>query len=75
MDILNKVRNAIKVMRKFKEDNRMTSELKVSVAEDVFDILKSTGMMTQDYTGRYFLDNVPVYVLHDEYPEGYVAVE
>lgn len=75
MGVLEQVRNAIKVMRKFKEDNRMTSELKVSVAEDVFDILKSTGMMIQDYTGRYFLDNTPVYVLHDEYPAGYVAVE
>ena len=75
MGVLEQVRNAIKVMRKFKEDNRMTSELKVSMAEDVFDTLKSTGMMIQDYTGRYFLDNTPVYVLHDEYPEGYVAVE
>ena len=53
----------------------MTSELKVSVAEDVFDQLKNTGEMAQSYTGRYFLDNAPVYVLHDEYPEGYVAVE
>ena len=52
MGVLEQVRNAIKVMRKFKEDNRMTSELKVSVAEDVFDTLKSTGMMIQDYTGR-----------------------
>lgn len=75
MDILNKVRNAIKVMRKFKEDNRMTSELKVSMAEDVFDQLRDTGAMAQSYTGRYFLDNVPVYVLRDEYPEGYIAVE
>lgn len=74
IDILKSVRNSIAVMRKYKEDNRLISDVKAFVAEDVFAELKKTGVMTQSVVGRYFLDNTPIFELKD-YPRGYVSVE
>lgn len=73
-DIIEQVRNAIKVMRKYKADNRLISDIKAYIAEDVFDKLVFAHVMTQDTFGRYSLDGVPVFELKD-YPEGYISVE
>lgn len=74
MNVIEQVRNAIEVMRKFKADNRLISDIKACVAEDVFAGLKSAHMMTKDTFGRYSLDGVPVFELKD-YPKGYISVE
>lgn len=74
MDILKKVRESIAVMRKYKEDNRLIDELKVSVSSDVLEALMRTGELTMNIVGRFFLDNVPVVELKD-WPEGFISVE
>lgn len=73
-DILEQVRYAIDVMRKYKEDNRLISDIKACVAEDVFDKLVLAHAMTRDTFGGYSLEGVPVFELKD-YPKGYISVE
>lgn len=74
MDILERVRNSIAIMRKWKEDNRQISDMRAFVSEDVFAELKQTGVMTMSVAGRYFLDNTPILEVKD-YPRGYISVE
>ncbi len=74
MDILKEVRNAIDVMREYKRTHRLISTLNVYAAEDVFAELKKTGVMIQNYAGKYFLDHVMVTELVG-YPKGYFSVE
>lgn len=74
MNVIEQVRNTIEVMRKYKEDNRLISDLRAFVSEDVFAELKQAGVMTQSVVGRYFLDNTPIFELKD-YPRGYISVE
>lgn len=74
MNAVEQIRNSINVMRKYKQDNRLISDLRVFVSEDVFAELKQTEVMTMSVAGRYFLDNTPVFELKD-YPKGYISVE
>ena len=74
MNVIEQIRNSIKVMRKFKADNRMVCGVKACVAEDVFADLKNAHAMTRDAVGKYLLDGVPVFELKD-YPRGYISVE
>lgn len=72
--MVEQVRNAIKVMRKYKATSRLIGEFKAYVAEDVFDKLIFAHVMTRDAFGKYFLDGDAVIELKD-YPEGYISVE
>ena len=73
MNVIEQVRNAIKVMRKYKATSRLIGEFRAYVAEDVFNKLISAHVMTRDVFGKYFLDGVSVIELKN-YPEGYIAV-
>lgn len=74
MNVIEQVRNAINVMRKYKADSRLICDIKACVAEDVFADLKNAHVMTRDTFGRYSLEGVPVFELKD-YPKGYISVE
>ena len=74
MNVVEQVRNAIKVMRKYKADSRLICDIKACVAEDVFADLKNAHVMTRDTFGGYSLEGVPVFELKD-YPKGYISVE
>lgn len=74
MDILKTVRDCIAAMHKYKRDNRLISDIRAFVSEDVFAELKKTGVMTRDAVGKYLLDGVHCFELKD-YPRGYISVE
>jgi hypothetical protein len=74
MDILDKVRESILTMWKYKQSIHTFEDMHVFVSEDVYEELKKTANMTHDITGRYYLDGIEVTELKD-YPKGYIAVE
>jgi len=72
--LLEKVRNAIHGMNKFKRDNRLCGGVRVFVGEDVLNDLLAGGGLARDPYGNYSLDGYPVDVAKD-YPIGYIAAE
>ena len=78
MDILEKVRESIEVMRRYKRSNRLIDTLEVVAVDDVFEELKKTGVMSRNKEGKYFLDGVLVTRVcggDRGYPNGYFAVQ
>jgi len=74
VDYVDKVRNAIAQIRKYKYDHNLIGDVRVGVSEDVMEFLKGSKVMTMNVCGKYFLDNVPVTELKG-YPTGYIAAE
>ena len=72
--MLEKAREAIRIMRKFKSDSRLCGGVRLFVGEDVLaDLLAGGGLISDPY-GKYALDGVRVLVVKD-YPKGYCAAE
>lgn len=71
---LEKVRNAIQIMREFKSDNRLCGGVRLFVGEDVLSELLAGGGLVSEPTGKYSLDGYRVLVVKG-YPQGYFAAE
>ena len=72
--ILEKMRNAIRIMRKYKSDSRLCGGVRLFVGEDVLADLLAGGGLVSDPYGKYALDGVRVLVVKG-YPRGYCAAE
>ena len=73
-EVLEKVRNAIRSMNKFKRDNRLCGGVWVFVGEDVLNDLLAGGGLARDPYGNYSLGGYEVKLAKD-YPIGYIAAE
>ena len=72
--MLEKAREAIRIMRKYKSDSRLCGGVRLFVGEDVLaDLLAGGGLVSNPY-GKYELDGVRVLVMKG-YPKGYYAAE
>ncbi len=74
MQAVEQVRNAIRVIRKYKRDNRLCGGVRVFIGEDVLPALAACGELVRMLNGTYALDAVPVLVVYG-YPKGYVSAE
>ena len=72
--MLEKAREAIRIMAKFKSDNRLCGGVRLFVGEDVLADLLAGGGLVSEPNGKYALDGVRVLVVKG-YPTGYYAAE
>ena len=72
--MLEKAREAIRIMRKYKSDSRLCGGVRLFVGEDVLNDLLAGGGLVSDPYGKYALDGVRVLVVKG-YPKGYYAAE
>ena len=72
--MLEKLRSSIRIMRKYKSDNRLCGGVRLFVGEDVLSDLLAGGGLISDSYGKYFLDGYRVLVVKG-YPAGYIAAE
>ena len=72
--ILEKMLNAIRIMRKYKSDNRLCGGVRLFIGEDVLADLLAGGRFVSDSNGKYSLDGYRVLIVKG-YPMGYIAAE
>ena len=74
MDILERIRLDLDVMKKHKRSIRGIGELRIFVSEKIFLKLVALGQVHADRFGRYFFEGTRISLAHD-YPDEYIAVE
>ena len=72
--ILEKMREAIRIMRRYKIDNRLCGGVRLFIGEDVLSDLLAGGGFISDSNGKYSLDGYRVLIVKG-YPMGYIAAE
>lgn len=72
--MLEKAREAIRIMRKYKSDSRLCGGVRLFVGEDVLADLLAGGGLVSDPNGKYSLDGYRVLEVKG-YPKGYYAAE
>ena len=70
---LGRLTHGIDVMRKYKEDNRLITDLRIDVGQKVFDQLCEDGLIDKTEQGKNEFRGIPLFVMAN-YPADYICV-